>query len=295
LAIAPPNATELATKATAKAAYNAKQWDSCASQFTAIADTSTELARFIDLFNAADCFAMGGKPDLAFTRLDTAIAGGVQDIAWVARAEQDTDLVSLHGDPRWPRMIMAIKNAVATWERSLKAPELRRELLALVAEDQAARMAWIEKDKRGEKPDWGPVAAIDQRTTKTLRAVISKHGWPGKSIVGEDGAHAAWLLVQHAAKDPALQKDALALMKPMAATGEVTKADYAYLEDRVAVAEHRKQRYGTQFVGREPEPIEDEANVDARRKEIGLGTMAEYKQDILKMYGPDKPAAVPTK
>jgi hypothetical protein len=34
-----------------------------------------------------------------------------------------------------------------------------------------------------------------------------------------------------------------------------------------------------------PQPIEDEANVDARRKEIGLNTMAEYKLDMERMYG----------
>jgi Family of unknown function (DUF6624) len=288
--VTPLRAAASPTQATAMAAYSAKRWDSCAEQFTAIANASTKLERFNGFYSAACCYAHGGKPDLAFARMDAAIAAGLQDVSHVA---VDPDLVDLHGDPRWPRMLAATKEAAAAWERSLKDPELRRELLALVAEDQAARMAWIEKDKRGEKADWAPVAAIDRKTTKAVRVAIAKYGWPGKSTVGEDGAHAAWLLVQHAAKDPALQKDALARMKPMVETGEVTNADYAYLEDRVAVAEHRKQRYGTQFNGRDPEPIEDEANVDARRKEIGLGTMAEYRQDILKMYGPAKPVTAP--
>jgi len=99
--------------------------------------------------------------------------------------------------------------------------------------------------------------------------------------------------VQHADQDLALQNDVLARMKPMVDTGEVTRIDYAYLYDRIAVAEHRKQLYGTQFKDGEPQPIEDEANVDVRRKEIGLGTMAEYRQDMLRMYGPQKPAAAP--
>lgn len=273
-------------------AYNAKQWDSCAEQFTVIANASTKLERFNGFYSAACCYAHGGKPDLAFARMDAAIAAGLQDAAHVA---VDPDLVALHSDSRWSRMIAAMEDAAAAWERSLKDPELRRELLALVAEDQVARMAWIEKDKRGEQADWAAVAAIDQKTSKAVRAAIAKHGWPGKSVVGEDGAHAAWLLVQHADKDRALQRDVLTRMKPMVETGEVTRIDYAYLEDRVAVSEHRKQRYGTQFEGRDPQPIEDEANVDARRKEIGLGTMAEYKQEILKMYGPQKPAAAPKK
>ena len=54
----------------------------------------------------------------------------------------------------------------------------------------------------------------------------------------------------------------------------------AYLTDRVLVAEGKPQRYGSQFFTVDgelkPRPIEDEANVDARRKEVGLGTMAQY-------------------
>jgi len=63
---------------------------------------------------------------------------------------------------------------------------------------------------------------------------------------------------------------------------EVRKADYAYLWDRVAVNHDREQRYGTQpnwdcnedgtlnFM-----PMEDPANVDARRSEMGLGPAQE--------------------
>jgi hypothetical protein len=28
---------------------------------------------------------------------------------------------------------------------------------------------------------------------------VTEHGWPGRSLVGEDGAEHAWCLVQHAA------------------------------------------------------------------------------------------------
>jgi hypothetical protein len=106
-------------------------------------------------------------------------------------------------------------------------------------------------------------------------------------MVGDDASHAAWLLVQHADKDVALQKRCLAQMEKMMASGEVDAQDYAYLYDRVAVADNRLQRYGTQFDNRrKPRPIEDEAHVDARRAAIGLPSMAEYTQEMIKMYGP---------
>ena len=70
-------------------------------------------------------------------------------------------------------------------------------------------------------------------------------------------------------------------MEPLVTTGEVEATDVAYLFDRVAVAAKRPQRYGTQFMNAtEPFPIEDAANVDARRKAVGLDSMAEYAKQI---------------
>jgi hypothetical protein len=125
---------------------------------------------------------------------------------------------------------------------------------------------------------------VDAKHTARMKEVIDKYGWPGKRMVGEDGAFAAWLLVQHADADPAFQKRCLELMQA-APEGEVTKSNVAYLVDRVRVNSGEKQLYGTQFwtVDGElkPRPIEDEANLDKRRAEAGLGTMAEYTKQML--------------
>jgi hypothetical protein len=45
--------------------------------------------------------------------------------------------------------------------------------------------------------------AIDAENLPWLKRVIAEVGWPGKSLVGDEGASAAWLLVQHADQDPA--------------------------------------------------------------------------------------------
>ena len=52
------------------------------------------------------------------------------------------------------------------------------------------------------------------------------------------------------------------------------------------MAEGRKQTYGTQFSGSDPDPIEDEEHVDERRKTVGLPTMEEYRRQMQEMYGP---------
>jgi hypothetical protein len=57
----------------------------------------------------------------------------------------------------------------------------------------------------------------------------------------------------------------------------------------VLLAEGKKQLYGTQFTianGRlEPRPLEDAANVDKLRKEVGLPPLAEYLKVSEQFYG----------
>jgi hypothetical protein len=259
------------------AAYAAKQWASYAAQWEAIGKRASGGKAADALYSAACCQARDGKSDLAFAKLDAAIAAGLRDDEMV---EHDQDLTGLHRDPRWTKSIQSMRARIAAWEASLKAPRLRRELLAMAAEDQAARDAWVAK--KPTEPGWkdlfAKVVAVDKKNTAALRAAMTEYGWPAIDIVGEDGAHAAWLLVQHADRDLPLQKDVLARMKPLVDRGQVLAKEYAYLYDRVAIAEHRKQRYGTQFDGAEPFPIEDAAHVDDRRRAVGLSTLAEYRK-----------------
>jgi hypothetical protein len=170
-------------------------------------------------------------------------------------------------------------------------PELARELRDMVKVDQDARQELIRSTTPGQ-----PVApaivekltAIDRKNTARLKEIVDKHGWPGKSLVGTAGAQDAWLLVQHADRDPAFQKRCLELMAPLVARGEVSAINVAYLTDRVRVADGKPQVYGTQFRqvdGKmEPSPIEDEARVDERRKSVGLPPLAEYRKQLEEVY-----------
>src|SRR5579885_312530 len=174
-----------------------------------------------------------------------------------------------------------------------KDEKLRAELVKRVDEDQKARKQLIDLQARQVGKDAEAVKKvidaatremqeIDARNTAWMREVVDKHGWPGKSLVGKDGAMKAWLLVQHADQDRGFQKRCLKLLAGAVKKGEASPEHLAYLTDRVRVADKEKQVYGTQFheVGgkMEPYPIEDEANVDQRRKEVGLQPLAEYRK-----------------
>lgn len=178
--------------------------------------------------------------------------------------------------------------------------KLRQELLRRFKEDQDARKKLIPilsarkgPVKEADLPEMKAVAEIDKRNTAWLKEVIDRQGWPGKSLVGADGANAAWLLVQHAGRDRVFQKRCLPLLAAAVKKGEATGIQLAYLTDRVRVGSGEKQVYGTQFHdvdGKlEPQPIEDAANVDKRRKEVGLPSLAEYRKQMEKTYGRQPP------
>ena len=126
---------------------------------------------------------------------------------------------------------------------------------------------------------------VHRGNAAALVAIIEEHGWPGRSLAGEDGAHAAWFILQHAIGDPPLQRRGLELLRQAVAGGEAAPAQAAYVEDRIRFFEGRPQLFGTQYDWDErgelsPHPIEDPAGVDDRRRLVGLGPLAENTRRI---------------
>lgn len=155
---------------------------------------------------------------------------------------------------------------------------LKAELLSMAAEDLRVREELVGDGSlfEGYHPR---MREVHERNAERLLAILDEHGWPGHSRVGEEAAEAAWLVLQHAIGNPALQRRGLFLLSEAAASGDVPMVQLAMLDDRVRICEGRAQRYGTQYDWDEhgllsPLPIEDEANVDARRREIGLAGLA---------------------
>jgi len=148
--------------------------------------------------------------------------------------------------------------------------DLRAELLRRVAPDQESRWAH----------DYGAMRRADADDLPWIRQVIAEHGRPGRSDVGDDGAQAAWLLVQHADADPAFQRDCLGLLTAAAGQGEARRSHLALLTDRVLVAGGQPQEYGTQLRYRDgecvPFPVRDPERVDERRAAMALQPLADY-------------------
>jgi hypothetical protein len=159
---------------------------------------------------------------------------------------------------------------------------IRRELLAMAGEDLRVR-AELAADGSLFQGYHPRMQALHDGHAARLTTIMTRYGWPGEPQVGQDGAEAAWLIVQHAIAHPALQRRALTALLAAAARGEVPAAQAAMLEDRIRTFEGRPQLYGTQFdwdaAGElSPLPIEDLADLESRRRAVGLGPLEEEIQ-----------------
>lgn len=161
---------------------------------------------------------------------------------------------------------------------------LRDELCAMAEEDLRVR-AELEREGvlfGGYHPR---MEAVHRRNADRLLAILSEVGWPGRSTVGEAGARAAWLVLQHSIGTPPLMRQGLALVRQSVETGDATAAEAAMLEDRVRILSGLPQIYGTQFDWDEhgvmnPAPIEDPDTVDVRRAAVGLPPLADRLREI---------------
>ncbi len=122
---------------------------------------------------------------------------------------------------------------------------LREKLLLMQAEDARVRE---ELAASGELFDgYRPaMERVHLKNAHELERLIDEHGWLGKSLVGDDGADAAWLIVQHAISLPEFSRRSLKLIERAVAEHEAEPYQAAYLHDRISFLENRHQRYGTQ-------------------------------------------------
>jgi len=160
---------------------------------------------------------------------------------------------------------------------------LREELLSMAAEDGAVRERLVADGSLFD--GYNPLMAIvHRRNGDRLSEMVEAHGWPGRSLVGEDGADAAWLVLHHAIGSPELQRRCLPLLEEAVELGDVPAWHAATLLDGIRFRERRPQVYGTVFDwdGGElgPWAIEEPADVDERRALVGLPTLAEQTASV---------------
>lgn len=264
-----------------------------------------------DLKALSDAVHMRGRVDLDSRRCLTEAEAILQsELAAAARA---SDPVAFSTDRRaaesalgeWRALEARMQSGEDFTEQPLRSASRRfvharqanhprvQELATRTGVDQFNRFAFSEGPKVwGELSDGAlsrvhaaisqRLCEVDQSNTAWLKADIAANGWPKVSEFGEGVSGYAWLIAQHADNDRAFQREVLALLEPLVATGETSASNFAYLHDRVAVGSNRPQRYGTQgrCVAKDvwaPNDLEDSDRVEALRAEVEIGSLAEYQ------------------
>ena len=181
---------------------------------------------------------------------------------------------------------------------------VRRELVRMGEDDQKHRQEMMDLMDRVAGSDSEKMAKkwkqaverqndLDGKNRQRLDEIVKQHGWPKKSVFGEEASGVAFLIVQHAELD--YQKKYLPLIKEAVTQKEARRSDLAMLEDRILTREGKKQVYGTQLrlnqttQRMELYPIEDEESIDSRRAAAGLEPLAEYLKRAFGIdYAPPK-------
>jgi len=172
--------------------------------------------------------------------------------------------------------------------KSACAQEYNRKLAAQLASiyksDQQYRVAAIAAAKKsgaGSKQDndlMHKQNALDLSNLAKIDKIINTYGYPGKSMVGAQ-TKVPFMVVQH--NDLDAQEKYLPIFTKAAERGELDRSLLPLMIDRVRTAKGQTQLYGTQLSeikggGIQIFPIEDEINVDIRRKAAGLTPLQNY-------------------
>ncbi|WP_299710627.1 tetratricopeptide repeat protein [uncultured Tenacibaculum sp.] len=235
-------------------------------------------------YNLACAYALLHQIDKAYHYLDKALKN--DNTLWVLA---DNDLLSLRDDMRWKNIEVNQFNKYQKNKGKLKKPELAKQLLRLIGEDQMfdyhmdlAKQFFV---KNGRAPHWYyPLGYVKKQKAeenfRKLEELIEKFGWPTYSDVGKLAADGPLLIINHHEKEE-IRLKYLPLIKETCEKQEGSCVEYAKIKDRVLVNTGKKQLYGMQFAYNaenklEPLPIFEPEFVDQRREKIGLPSLKEY-------------------
>jgi len=179
--------------------------------------------------------------------------------------------------------------------------ELKKQLDTILQTDQGIR-EFLDPEVKEERKDaiaqllnyprtvldknaWRIMQKIDSINIEKVERIITKYGYPGKTLVGEPENTAVFYVIQHSNK---IQKY-YQLIEKASKAKELPYKYAAMMLDRKLTSEGKEQIYGTQVYTemisnpktgkKEPfeyvMPIKDAKNVNKRRKEAGFDSTVE--------------------
>ena len=265
--------------------YESKEYKKSADKYKEAFDQLEGKAYPNDRYNAACSYALAGDIENSFYHLFRLAENPKTKYKNYGHITTDTDLDILHKDRRWEKLIAIVKSNKEEAEKNSDKP-LVAILDSIYTEDQKYRRQ-IDKieekygrDSEEMKAHWRLINEKDSINLIKIKKIQDERGWLGADIIGGQGNSTLFLVIQHS--DLETQLKYLPMMREAVKNGNANASSLALLEDRVALRQGKRQIYGSQ-IGRDQEtgeyfvsPLIDPENVDKRRAEVGLGTLAEY-------------------
>lgn len=158
--------------------------------------------------------------------------------------------------------------------------------------DQVARMDVMALDLTELSPEERAQAngrisveidAVDKQNLEAVLDMLPPEGWFLRSKYGEGVTETAFLVIQHSNVEQ--WRRFVPILEPLVAKGEVRGPSFGLMYDRLAQAEGKPQRYGSQMqcvegVWRATE-LEEPDKVDEYRRAMGFHqTLAEYEANF---------------
>lgn len=169
--------------------------------------------------------------------------------------------------------------------------KLAAELSEMKKVDQIAAFVPQGEYKSWSREKWESFKdSVFTTHQKRLEEIFEEIGFPGYDLVGKEGSTDFWLMVQHSDHVPDFQEKVLSQMKAQVDKGNADPANYGLLVDRVNLNTGKPQVYGTQVTYRAgicqaySRDLADSANVNQRRKSIGLPPLEEYLNQMSEMH-----------
>lgn len=170
---------------------------------------------------------------------------------------------------------------------SVNYDAIRDTLEQILKDDQIFRVQYdsISKkfgtDSKQVDSIWTLINKKDSANRVTVINILETYGWPDTSQIGVTANVAIWVVIQHT-PDVKIQEKYFPLLQKAVENG-LRKEFLALTTDRIAMANGKKQIYGTQITS-DPwnkgkwtvYPIKNPEKVDERRKEMGMWELARY-------------------
>ncbi|HEX2267901.1 MAG TPA: VWA domain-containing protein [Pyrinomonadaceae bacterium] len=164
--------------------------------------------------------------------------------------------------------------------------KLTETLVRMAARERELLLEVTGKDQ-ARQSDQEKLHKLYEKNTIKLCEIIKTHGWLTTALVDRPGVFAAFQILKNSGMFE-LQRDLLPVIVAAIKKDPFQKPEFAGLYDRLRVSAGMKQVFGTQAVISGGflvlYPIEDEANVNARRAEYDLIEMDAHIRDLERTF-----------